>query len=71
MTQQPKSYHDAMPCPECGSTELKQLTLQAEHVEVTNDGYVEHISPDGTVEVQELWCTECDDVIWSKENDNE
>lgn len=58
---------DHAPCPECGSTRLVQHVTQSEDLQVTEDGDIERIDPRDTVEIQELWCPECDEKIWERD----
>jgi len=67
MNQTPASYDDALPCPACGCTELVQHVTQSENLTVTENGVIEHIEPREYVDVQEVWCTRCDEKIWERE----
>lgn len=67
MNQDPESLYDAMPCPQCGCTELLQEVLQTETVHVDENGDPENYEMYDTVETQTLWCQECDEIIWERD----
>lgn len=67
MSQTPAAYEDAKPCPQCGNQHLIQHITQSEDLHVDADGNVEHIEPRDYVEVQEVWCPDCDEKIWENE----
>lgn len=67
MSQNPPSYDDALPCPECGCTELVQYTESVENLTVTENGTIEHIEPRGHINVLEVWCCSCDEKIWEQD----
>lgn len=62
----PEMLEDAMPCPNCGGTHLVQHISQSEDVFVTEDGDIDYIEPRDTVDVEQLWCVECDEKIWER-----
>jgi len=57
---------DSMPCPECGGKELIQQIRQSENITVTEDGDYESVEPRDSVDITKLWCTKCDELIWSE-----
>lgn len=67
MSQSPEMLFDNMPCPECGSTHLIQHVRQSEDVHVDENGDIDYIDPRDTVDVEELWCPECDEKIWESD----
>jgi hypothetical protein len=66
MSQTPASYDDALPCPACGCTRLRQFIERGEDIVVTDNGTIENIEPRDFISVKEVWCTKCDEMIWSK-----
>jgi predicted RNA-binding Zn-ribbon protein involved in translation (DUF1610 family) len=59
---------DAHPCPDCGNQYLTQITRQSETVEVTSDGHVEAVDPHDHFEIIEVFCPECDEVLWREDD---
>ena len=54
---------EIFPCPGCGSQHLDQEVTQYERVEVDEDGNYEHIEPLDEVELQAVYCTDCEERI--------
>jgi len=67
MAQLNETLNANMPCPDCGSQHLIQHTSRSEDVYVTQNGDFEMIEPRDPVDVEELWCPECDEKLWSKQ----
>jgi len=63
-------YYDALPCPNCGCTELVQYIEKSEYLTVSQDGSIEHIQAthNGRMdEPIEVWCCSCDEKIWDRD----
>ena len=68
MSQVSSDYYEAFPCPDCESEHMIQHITQSEDVFVDSDGNPDYIDPRDTVEVQEVWCPECDEKVWSRDS---
>jgi len=64
MEQTPENYFDAMPCNQCGSSHMIQEAKQSESVYLDDEGQIDHIEPRDFVEIQAVWCAECDEKVW-------
>jgi DNA-directed RNA polymerase subunit RPC12/RpoP len=66
MTQTPEKYFDAIPCNQCGSRHMIQKTKQSESVYLDADGEIDHIEARDFIEVQAVWCADCDEKVWER-----
>jgi len=41
-----------------------QEAKQSESVYLDDDGQIDHIEPRDFVEIQAVWCAECDEKVW-------
>jgi hypothetical protein len=64
MNQTPENYYDALPCNHCGSHHMTQQITRTESVYLDDDGEINEIKPQDTIDVQAVWCTECDEKVW-------
>lgn len=60
---------EVMPCPDCGSNELVQHVSQSEDIVVTDSGEYERIDPRDTIDLQQVWCPKCDELLWESEGE--